>query len=264
MKQWIERARQWQQELERCREHVPDLRTLTFVLTTVCLSIVWTVGMARWSGSDGKTAAALAMVQLFLYTAFVLRTRDAGICRLLLFGLVFGIVELVADALCVYFTGTLDYSPSGSAMIWLSPWWMPFAWMIVTVQIGFLGFWIIQKVGILRGALLTGLIGAVNIPFYEEMAYHADWWQYLNCRMIAHTPLYIIVAELLIGLALGPVAAAAYCAHTYRSAGVLGAIGGVSTIIGGLIGYGLLEIIVPALLGEPIPFFVRFFPQWAS
>ena len=42
---------------------------------------------------------------------------------------------------------------------------------------------------------LTAVLGAVNIPFYEEMAYHAHWWQYQNCRMLGHTPLYIIVAE---------------------------------------------------------------------
>ena len=39
------------------------------------------------------------------------------------------------------------------------------------------------------------------------MAYHAHWWRYENCRMLGHTPLYIIAAEMTIGLTLGPLAA---------------------------------------------------------
>jgi hypothetical protein len=48
------------------------------------------------------------------------------------------------------------------------------------------------------GATLTGLVGAVNIPFYEEMALYTKWWRYTGCRMVGHTPYYIIVGEFLI------------------------------------------------------------------
>ena len=89
---------------------------------------------------------------------------------------------------------------------------------------------------------LTALLGAVNIPFYEEMAYHAHWWQYQNCLRIGHTPVYIIVAEMVIGLTLGPLAIRAMHADsTWRHAAWAGLIGGLSTIWGGLIGYGLVE-----------------------
>ena len=56
------------------------------------------------------------------------------------------------------------------------------------------------------GLLLTGLIGAVNIPFYEEMALRDNWWRYANCRMLLHTPYYIIVGEFLIAVAIGVLA----------------------------------------------------------
>ena len=42
---------------------------------------------------------------------------------------------------------------------------------------------------------MIGLLGAVNIPFYEQMARRIHWWQYGGCRMISLTPWYIIVGE---------------------------------------------------------------------
>jgi len=34
------------------------------------------------------------------------------------------------------------------------------------------------------GLLMIGLLDAINIPFYEEMARRIHWWQYTSCRMI--------------------------------------------------------------------------------
>jgi hypothetical protein len=34
---------------------------------------------------------------------------------------------------------------------------------------------------------MVGLLGAINIPFYEEMARRIHWWQYNSCRMISYT-----------------------------------------------------------------------------
>jgi hypothetical protein len=229
------------------RETVSEALRLRTVLLTIALSIGTVILVAGRSWSDGRTAALLAGVNTGVFLLHIVRQRDAAFARLLLFGLVFGIVELIADALCVRFTGTLDYSPARSAMIWESPWWMPMAWMIVAAQIGYIGSRLIQRFGMVKGALLTALLGAVNIPFYEEMAFHAHWWQYRDCWMIGHTPLYIIAAELLIGLALGPLACRTLQTPSYRIAIFCGVLGGVSTIIGGLIGYGTVEIIVPLL-----------------
>ena len=221
-------------DLERAR-----LRT---VLGTVALSVV-TVALLRdrpWS--DGRTALGLNAVSLGLFLWHIAIYKDKALARLLVFGLGLGLVELAADALCVRFTQTLDYSVAHSPLLGLSPFWMPTAWMIVAAQIGYLGRRLIAWLGTVRGMVLTALLGAVNIPFYEEMAFHAHWWRYRNCRVIGHTPLYIIVAELVIGLTLGPLAVRSMHENaTWRQAALAGLIGGFSTIWGGLIGYGLVE-----------------------
>lgn len=219
--------------LERAR-----LRT---VLLTILVSVVSVTLLRDQNWSDGRTAATLNAVTTALFLAHIARYKDTGLARLLVFGLVFGLVELVADALCVRFTKTLDYSPARTALLWLSPWWMPTAWMIVAAQIGYIGLRLVERFGMVSGMAITAGLGAVNIPFYEEMAFHAHWWSYQNCRMLGHTPIYIVVAELLIGLTLGPLARVAVRDRSWRRAALAGAIGGLGTIVGGLIGYGLVE-----------------------
>ena len=80
------------------------------------------------------------------------------------------------------------------------------AWEIVAVQFGYLGLRLRERFG---GAVLLaiGLLGAVNIPYYEEMARRIQWWSYSGCRMISGTPYYIIVGEFGIAVGLAMLAA---------------------------------------------------------
>ena len=111
-----------------------------------------------------------------------------------------GITELPADAWLGDYTGTLDYSVGGGPMIWRSPLWMPLAWEVVALQFGYIGLRLWERFG-KAGLLMIALLGAINIPFYEEMARRIQWWQYSGCRMISFTPWYIILGEF--GIALG-------------------------------------------------------------
>ena len=97
------------------------------------------------------------------------------------------------------YTRMLDYSIGGGPMIWRSPLWMPLAWEIVAVQFGIIGLRLCGRFGNI-GLLMIGLLGAINIPFYEQMARRIHWWQYSGCQMISYTPWYIIVGEF--GIAL--------------------------------------------------------------
>jgi len=152
--------------------------------------------------------------------------RDALLGRLLLFGVVVGVVELPADAWLVDYTRTLDYSIGGGPLIWRSPLWMPLAWQVVAVQFGYIGLRLWERFGKI-GLLMIGMVGAINIPFYEEMARRIHWWQYSGCRMISFTPWYIILGEFGIAIAF------ALLARTLRSGSWREAVG--SGIVGGIL-----------------------------
>ena len=155
----------------------------------------------------------------------------------------FGATELLADFLCVRCTGTLDYSAARSAMILASPWWMPLSWTVVAAQVGIGGDVAIRRFGVVRGALLTGLLGATLIPFYEQMAWGAHWWRYRNCLLLGHAPVYIVVAEAVIGVGLATLGHLALRIGSPRAAIPLGAAAGLVTICGGTIGWGLVEFL---------------------
>jgi hypothetical protein len=186
---------------ERRSETALERERLCVVIATVVINVVVVslLTLAPWS--DWRTGATLNVIDNCLLVGFALIKRDALLARFLLFGLVVGFTELPADAWLVDYTRTLDYSIGGGPMIWRSPLWMPFAWEVVVVQFGYIGLRLWERFG-WAGLLVIGLLGAINIPFYEEMARRIHWWQYSGCRMISFTPWYIILGEFGIALAL--------------------------------------------------------------
>jgi len=175
---------------------------LWVVGAAIVINVLAVALLTRVPWSDWRTGLALNLFDTALLLAFVIQRRDGLLARLMVFGLVVGVVELAADAWLVEATRTLDYSIGGGPMLWRSPAWMPVAWEIVAVQFGWLGLWLCERIGVPAGLSVIGVIGALNIPYYEEMAKRIHWWQYSGCRMISNTPYYIIVGELLIAVAL--------------------------------------------------------------
>ncbi len=208
--------------------HDPALERgrLCVVIATIVINVlaVSLLTFAPWS--DWRTGAALNFVDNCLLVGFIVVRRDALLARFLLFGVVVGLTELVADAWLVDYTRTLDYSIGGGPMIWRSPLWMPLAWEVVAVQFGYVGLRLWEHFG-KTGLLTIGLLGAINIPFYEEMARRIHWWQYSGCRMISHTPWYIIVGEFGIAVAFA-LLGRTLRRDSWRVAIVVGAAAGVS------------------------------------
>lgn len=178
-----------------------------------------------------------------LLAGYAVWMRDGAMGRLLVAAGVFGWVELLADFLCVRSTGTLDYSPAHSALVLASPWWMPFLWSVVAVQIGVLGDAAVRRFGGVRGAVLTGLVGASLIPWYEQLAWGAHWWRYRHCWQVGHVPAYIVVAEAFIGAGLAGLGYVGLRTCSLRAAVLLGAIVGLVTIPGGVVGWGIVEFL---------------------
>jgi len=176
-------------------------KRLRLIMTTIGINVVAVALLTMVPWSDWKTGLALNLVDNSLLLWFVVTHGDRLLARFMVFGLVVGFTELAADAWLVEYTKTLDYSIGGGPMLWRSPLWMPFAWEIVAVQFGSIGLWLWNRFG-RWGLVVVGLLGAINIPYYEEMATHINWWQYGNCRMLSNTPYYIILGEFGIAILL--------------------------------------------------------------
>jgi hypothetical protein len=181
-------------KLERAR--------LAVVCLTIAINILAVALLVLVPSSNWRTGLALNLFDNLLLAAFAVARRDVLLGKLMVFGLVLGLVELAADAWLVDCTKTLDYSVGGGPMLWRSPVWMPLAWEVVSVQFGCLGIFFVKRFGWL-GLGINGLLGAVNIPYYEEMARRIHWWHYHGCRMISGTPYYIILGEFAIAAAVG-------------------------------------------------------------
>jgi hypothetical protein len=153
------------------------------------------------------TAALIDALALVYLMALLARPAWRPlVARLLLLGLVAGILELFTDAAGHQFARSLFY-PQDQPLLWDSPFYMPLSWMIVLTQLGYLAW---RLAGLLpgrrlpwRAILLTGLAGAINVPFYEEAAYHAGWWRYASTVLhLGHTPAYVLLFEGLVAAVL--------------------------------------------------------------
>lgn len=170
---------------------MPDRAFLgLFILMALCHLVA--AVLAR-----GWMTAALSDGIVLTYLAGLLRARPLWrplIGRLLLFGLVAGIVELATDAAGEQVARSLVY-PAGEPMIWQSPAYMPVSWMVVLTLLGYLGWRLAGLLPLWQAAVFGGLAGMLIIPFYEESAWYAGWWRYTTLPRIGHTPLYVFFFE---------------------------------------------------------------------
>jgi hypothetical protein len=174
--------------------------TTRFVILTLLFVLAWnfTSSLVGWGW---PTATIISFAMPLVYTWYIRRHHESLLGRILLFGLATGWTELLADRWLVDTTATLVYLPGGPFVL-RSPLYMPFAWMIVTTQLGYFGWWMGKRWGVPTASLLIALFGAVNIPLYEQWAKNAGWWYYHNTPMLGNTPWYIIGGEFLIALSL--------------------------------------------------------------
>jgi len=167
---------------------------MVFSLLASAISALFRLGpWAAW-------ASALLLGTALVGYAVV--SRDAFFRRLLVFGAVVGLGELVSDHFAVVTTGTLVYPPVGPFLV-ASPAYMPLAWMGMMAQLGSLADVATRRWGLARATLGLMVLGGINIPFYETMARRAGFWHYRSTPMIfGATPWYVILGEVLLSAAL--------------------------------------------------------------
>ncbi len=172
-----------------------------FIIITQGLLVTWSIGSSILE-SGPASAAIITYVLFAAYILYAIITRNRIAIRLVSFGLIAGLLELITDHYLVDTIDSLVY-PGNEAMIWSSPAYMPFAWANVIIQLSYYGILLSRWKGIAISSVTMALAGAMYIPLYEHLAKDAGWWWYkLNVTMIFNAPLYVIVCEGLISLSL--------------------------------------------------------------
>ena len=144
----------------------------------------------------------LFLSALLLIIAISGRTLRPLLGRLMLAGLIAGICELFTDASGQYVAHSLIY-PTSELTIWTSPIYMPLSWLVTLTYLGYISWRLRALFGWRIAVLLCGLIGAIYIPFFEEISYYGGWWRYVPTHlMLGHTPVYVALFEGLVVAAL--------------------------------------------------------------
>ncbi len=178
-----------------------DKKTTLVILISSGVLIGWSFLSSMLQ--SGPASASIITYGLYIfYWFYALRYKNPLIQRLLVFGTIAGILELVTDHYLVDTIDSLVY-PGNELMVWSSPMYMPFAWSNVLLQLSFVGVLLTKKKGLLVASIVLCIAGGMYIPLYEHLAKDAGWWWYhQNVTMIFNAPLYVIVCEALISLSL--------------------------------------------------------------
>ncbi len=164
------------------------------------LTILWN-GTCSLFSPGWIAASAITGLDWIIFITYAFKHLDRFFRRLMFLAMLAGWVELLPDRWLVEITGTLIYH-SGGPFIIRSPLYMPFAWGVVLVQTGYVGWRLLEYLKKGWAILITGLLGAATIPLYEWWAKGAMWWYYKDTRMIGGVPIYIIFGEFFLACGL--------------------------------------------------------------
>ena len=144
----------------------------------------------------------LILTALLLLLFISMRYFRPLLGRLMLVGLLAGICELFTDASGQYVVHSLIY-PMGGLTIWTSPLYMPLSWLVTLTYLGYISWRLRALLGWRYAIFLCGLLGAIDIPLFEEISYYGGWWKYVPTHlMFGHTPAYVALFEGLVVAAL--------------------------------------------------------------
>lgn len=116
--------------------------------------------------------------------------------RLVAIGTIGGVLELLGDHFLVHVADSLVY-PYLYPPVVSSPVYMPFAWAILIVFMGYVALRLREEVGVVAAYLGPAVFAFVSESGYESLASQGGGWTYVSAPLgwLGHAPLFIVVAE---------------------------------------------------------------------
>ena len=176
-------------------------KTTRFVVASNVVVLLWSIVCAL-TNAGWLWISILAYGFFAAFVIYAWMEKDLLLAKLMVFGLIAGLIELYSDHWFVV-NQSLVY-PNDEPMLWTSPLYMPFSWVIVFAQLGWYSLLLARSKGVLISMVVIAIAGGMYIPLYEHLAKNAGWWYYQNSPMIMNAPYYVILAELLLSLTVAP------------------------------------------------------------
>lgn len=212
---------------------------MRFIAVTMAIAGVL-AGLASFLSWGWVAATAITFGTLGVTVAYVLKTKDSLLKRLLIFGLSAGFAELPIDYFHVSLSDTLTYPPGGF-FVWDSPLYMPFAWGLAIFQLSYLFHQIGQS--LVRVILVGAIVGGSIFAVYEFISVAGNAWYYHNSQTILGNavPAYVVLSEVLLCASL-PIFSRSVAKHSSNAAAaLLGLSCAVWISVATLAGYAWLE-----------------------
>ena len=154
--------------------------------------------ISSYLGIGWITAAFLTFSTIAAFLVFAYVKKDKLLAHILVFAIIAGFTELLADYWLINGIQRLVYIDAGP-FVAASPLYMPFAWAFVLTQLGYLGWLLSYRWNLWKAMLFSAICGGVIIPYYEFLAKNANWWYYrLPEKQLLNTPYLIILGEAII------------------------------------------------------------------
>ncbi len=171
-----------------------NARLTRLIAVTMTLTVL-EVGLAGLVIRKPWMFSLIAWQMAFTYLIYWWRTRERLLGYLLLVPLTANVVQLVVDWYHVVQAETLVYNYA-LFRIWETPDYILAGWLFAFVQLGYLTLWLKQRIGMWPSVLLLSVGGSVVHTWYEEMAYWANAWRYVNASLLGHVSHWVIITFL--------------------------------------------------------------------
>ncbi len=214
--------------------YFPYKKEVLFILLTMVFTLSFAL-LDAWLHLGYASASLLAIGMFTVIAIHANKSQDAFLQKLLVFGLFAGVTELAADNWLVNGIQSLVY-PAQQARIWASPFYMPLAWAVILIQVGYLGGLLGMRKSLPVSVGISFVIGMMFIPVFETCAKYAGWWYYQSNTKFLETPWYIILGEGLICAAL-PLVFHKVVRKTWLGSAIMGILLGLWIFAAYYIGY---------------------------